>query len=400
AGGVRPEGSGEPRRGAPVDRAALPRGCPDESGPAAVRRGPTGTSSGPGGGRREPAGGAGRGLRDVRRAGRCRPLARGQPGQPPDHVRLPGLLAAVHPPGRGRGPLPGGARPVPARPGLPAGRGPLGRPPDPGAGRLLLRQLRPWAGGRLLPEPGRGHRVAAVAGGVGRRGRGQPFHDRPHPRRRGPAGPAGRRGLRVLPGPDRRLLRAGRAGPDALEGLRRRRGGVGGDRRLLRRRPRAQPGGCSGGREGGGGPVTDLFFDSIAAQPDPYPAVPTPLLELRVSETTGEQVHAIALRCQIRIEPQRRRYPPHEADGLLELFGEPPRWGDTLKPMQFATVSLMVPSFTGSCELDLPVPCTYDFEVAASKYLHALGDGEVPLLLLFSGTVFTKGLSGFSVGQV
>jgi hypothetical protein len=68
--------------------------------------------------------------------------------------------------------------------------------------------------------------------------------------------------------------------------------------------------------------------------------------------------------------------------------------------MQFATVSLMVPSFTGSCELDLPVPCTYDFEVAASKYLHALGDGEVPLLLLFSGTVFTKGLSGFSVGQV
>jgi hypothetical protein len=68
--------------------------------------------------------------------------------------------------------------------------------------------------------------------------------------------------------------------------------------------------------------------------------------------------------------------------------------------MQFATVSLMVPSFTGSTEIDLPVPCTYDFEVAASKYLHALGDGEVPLLLLFSGTVFTKGLSGFSVDQV
>ncbi len=146
--------------------------------------------------------------------------------------------------------------------------------------------------------------------------------------------------------------------------------------------------------------MTDLVFDCVDAQPDRYAAVPTLQLKLRISETTGAQVHAIALRCQIRIEPQRRRYSPEEADGLLELFGEPPRWGDTLKPMQFATVSLMVPSFTGSTEIDLPVPCTYDFEVAASKYLHALGDGEVPLLLLFSGTVFTKGLSGFSVGQV
>ena len=146
--------------------------------------------------------------------------------------------------------------------------------------------------------------------------------------------------------------------------------------------------------------MTDLVFDCIDAQPDRYAAVPTLQLKLRISETTGAQVHAIALRCQIRIEPQRRRYSPQEADGLLELFGEPPRWGDTLKPMQFATVALMVPSFNGSTELDLPVPCTYDFEVAASKYLHALGDGEVPLLLLFSGTIFTKGLSGFSVSQV
>src|SRR5512132_3875550 len=47
----------------------------------------------------------------------------------------------------------------------------------------------------------------------------RPAHDRPRSRRRGAAGAAGRRGLRVLPGPDRRLLPAGRAGPDALEGL-------------------------------------------------------------------------------------------------------------------------------------------------------------------------------------
>jgi uncharacterized protein DUF6084 len=146
--------------------------------------------------------------------------------------------------------------------------------------------------------------------------------------------------------------------------------------------------------------TADLVFDAIDAQADRYAAVPTLQLKLRISETTGEQIHAIALRCQIRIEPQRRRYSPQEEEGLLDLFGEPARWGDTLKPMQFATVSLMVPSFSGSIEADLAVPCTYDFEVAAAKYLHALGDGEVPLLLLFSGTVFTKGTSGFSVGQV
>lgn len=146
--------------------------------------------------------------------------------------------------------------------------------------------------------------------------------------------------------------------------------------------------------------MTELVFDCVGARAERWAVAPTLTFLIKVAETAGEAVHGIALRCQIRIEPQRRRYSPEEADGLLELFGEPARWGDTLKPMQFATVSLMVPGFTGSCEVDLPVPCTYDFEVAASKYLHALGDGEVPLLLLFSGTVFTKGLSGFSVGQV
>ena len=80
--------------------------------------------------------------------------------------------------------------------------------------------------------------------------------------------------------------------------------------------------------------MTDLVFDCIDAQPERYAAVPTLQLKLRISETTGERVHAITLRCQIRIEPQRRRYSSQEADGLLELFGETQRWGDTLKPMQ------------------------------------------------------------------
>jgi hypothetical protein len=124
------------------------------------------------------------------------------------------------------------------------------------------------------------------------------------------------------------------------------------------------------------------------------------LLHLRISETTGQGIHAIALRSQIRIEPKRRRYTPAEAERLLDLFGETNRWSDTVKPMQFAFVDVMVPGFDGAIDIDLPVPCTYDFEVSSAKYFHALDDGEIPLLLLFSGTVFTKTQTGFSVEQV
>jgi hypothetical protein len=113
------------------------------------------------------------------------------------------------------------------------------------------------------------------------------------------------------------------------------------------------------------------------------------------------RVHAIALRCQIRIEPARRRYAEGEAERLLELFGETPQWGESLKPMQFAAVGVVVPSFIGATEVDVPVPCTYDFEVGAAKYLHALAGGEVPMLLLFSGTAFRRTDDGrFEVEQV
>ena len=144
--------------------------------------------------------------------------------------------------------------------------------------------------------------------------------------------------------------------------------------------------------------MANLEFSCRAARPDALAAVPTMLLELEITETTEEPVHAVALRCQIRIEPIRRKYTDHEADGVVDLFGERARWGTTLKPLQLAYVTQMVPSFRGSVQVDLPVPCSYDFEVAANKYLYALDDGEVPLLLLFSGTVFTAGFDGSGRG--
>jgi hypothetical protein len=146
--------------------------------------------------------------------------------------------------------------------------------------------------------------------------------------------------------------------------------------------------------------VAELVFDCVDVTSDRYAAGPTLSFRLRVAETTGERVHAIALRCQIRIEPQKRRYAPAEAQRLGDLFGDSSRWADTLKPVQLANTSVMVPSFTGSIEVDLQVPFTYDLEIASTSYFHALEEGEAPLILLFSGTVFTKGANGFSVSQV
>jgi Family of unknown function (DUF6084) len=146
--------------------------------------------------------------------------------------------------------------------------------------------------------------------------------------------------------------------------------------------------------------MADLSFSCLDVQPERFAAAPTLLFRLRVDAAAEQRVRAIALRCQIRIEPQRRGYGEHEAERLLELFGERERWGDTLKPFQFANTSTVVASFTGGIEVDLPVPCSYDMEVAAGRYFHGLEAGEIPFILLFSGTVFRDGEKALWIEQV
>jgi hypothetical protein len=106
------------------------------------------------------------------------------------------------------------------------------------------------------------------------------------------------------------------------------------------------------------------------------------------------------LRCQVRIEPARRQYTDDEAAGLIDLFGPRERWAATQHSFLWQHATAMVPGFTGTTQVHLPLECTYDFEVAAAKYLHALRDGTIPLQFLFSGTVFGRGPSGFTVQQV
>jgi Family of unknown function (DUF6084) len=146
--------------------------------------------------------------------------------------------------------------------------------------------------------------------------------------------------------------------------------------------------------------MADLIFGCTGATAERYAAVPTLTFSLTITERSGVRVHAIALRCQIRIEPHRRRYSAAEAQRLHDLFGDPSRWAETVKPIQLATVTTMVPTFTAVTETDLQVPCTYDLEVASARYLQGLDDGTIPLLLLFSGTVFVANGDSFSVELV
>jgi len=47
------------------------------------------------------------------------------------------------------------------------------------------------------------------------------------------------------------------------------------------------------------------------------------------------------------------------------------------------------------------VPCTFDFNIAATKYFAGLEDGVVPLNLMFSGTIFfERGDAGLQVEQI
>jgi hypothetical protein len=146
--------------------------------------------------------------------------------------------------------------------------------------------------------------------------------------------------------------------------------------------------------------VTEVTFAVLDVAPEPYAATPVLSARVGVAAVGDEPVHAIALRCQVRIEPLRRRYTDEEAAGLLDLFGPRARWSTTQRTFLWQHCTTMVQGFSGGTQVDLPLECTYDFEVTGAKYMHALRDGTIPLQFLFSGTVFVQGERGFAVQQV
>jgi hypothetical protein len=142
-----------------------------------------------------------------------------------------------------------------------------------------------------------------------------------------------------------------------------------------------------------GPPALDFAVASIEAL---RPAA-VPTLRFTLALDAGEAaIRSVLLDVQVQIAAPRRHYDAAERAQLADLFGTPERWGATLRTLPWLRATLVVPPFAGETTAQLDVPCTYDFELTAARYLAALRDGsdDVPLELLLSGTVFYAGAGG------
>lgn len=140
--------------------------------------------------------------------------------------------------------------------------------------------------------------------------------------------------------------------------------------------------------------MPDLHFQVDGVEVAEFAAVPTLTFGLRIENREPDFVRSVMLQTQIRIAPHQRPYSQQEQARLFELFGAPSRWGETVKGFLWMQHVALIPSFTDQVLVDLPVVCTYDFEIMSAKYFHPLEAGEVPLEFLFSGTVFYQGAKG------
>jgi hypothetical protein len=130
------------------------------------------------------------------------------------------------------------------------------------------------------------------------------------------------------------------------------------------------------------------------ARPLEQAAVPTLQFALRIESMTAQPIRSLLLDVQIQIAARRRGYEDADHDKLFDLFGHRKDWGTNLRTLLWTRTTLVVPPFAASTVADLRVPCSYDLDVAAARYFDALGDGDVPLELLFSGTVFYSAPDG------
>ena len=146
--------------------------------------------------------------------------------------------------------------------------------------------------------------------------------------------------------------------------------------------------------------VPDLRFQIEDVSALQNAITPQLSFKVRIANAEPEPIHSIALRAQIQIEPVRRRYTPAEQEKLKELFGEPERWSTSLHPLLWTNANVNVQGFTGATLIEIPVPCTFDFNVAITKYIYGLENGELPTSLLFSGTIFHAGHMGLQIAQI
>jgi hypothetical protein len=141
--------------------------------------------------------------------------------------------------------------------------------------------------------------------------------------------------------------------------------------------------------------MPDLDFSVTGVEPAARGLTPLLHFKLAVTNTPADEtIHAAIVQVQVQVEAPQRVYNDREKEKLLDLFGTPDRWGQTLRNKLWAHTQACLSQFTGRTETVLPLPCTYDLNLTATKYFNGLEGGEVPLLFLFSGTVFYAAADG------
>jgi hypothetical protein len=141
--------------------------------------------------------------------------------------------------------------------------------------------------------------------------------------------------------------------------------------------------------------MPDLSFTVESAGVVPFAATPLLSFTLHVSNRPAtERIHSALLRCQVQLDVTRRHYNADEQARLRDLFGEPGRWSTTLRTMMWTHASVTLPPFAGEAQVDVQIPCSFDFNVGATKYFYGVREGDVPLTFLFSGSVFYESDAG------
>lgn len=154
------------------------------------------------------------------------------------------------------------------------------------------------------------------------------------------------------------------------------------------------------GTHGGVDAAPELTFAVEGAAPLEHSAVPTLAFAIRIEAADGVAVRSVALNVQLRIAATRRRYDEREREALLEIFGQSEQWGRSLRSLHWCNVAANVGPFTGATAVELPVTCTYDLDVAATRYFDALDGGDVPVELLFGGSVFYAAAGGLRIAPI
>lgn len=134
--------------------------------------------------------------------------------------------------------------------------------------------------------------------------------------------------------------------------------------------------------------MVELAFSVGKVAALPYAAVPTIGMQLLLKNASPRRpVHTLSLNCQVQVETLGRAYTAAEEAKLLDLFGERERWARIMKPMLWTNAVVKVPGFAEETSVELALPCSMDFDVAANKYFYGLDQGWIQVAVMFSGTI-------------